>query len=158
MIRSSAAGNTSWLPTGGLRRWACSSIQREKLNAAGAMAHSILTRRAERPANHLPQMRRHVERSGDREKQRQPVLRPLPTVRGKEPDRPDRRHAKPAGSAASHEADRIAKPLVPGAGLQPARPCGLGILSPLRLAISPPGQNRFTRYRNLEAGVGIEPA
>jgi hypothetical protein len=30
--------------------------------------------------------------------------------------------------------------LVPGAGLEPARPYGQGILSPLRLPISPPGQ------------------
>ena len=29
---------------------------------------------------------------------------------------------------------------MPGAGLQPARPCGQGILSPLRLAVSPPGR------------------
>src|SRR5688572_6142614 len=44
---------------------------------------------------------------------------------------------------------------VPGAGLEPARPCGLGILSPLRLPASPPG--RAERER-LEARVGIEPA
>ena len=32
--------------------------------------------------------------------------------------------------------------LVPRAGLEPARPCGLRILSPLRLPISPPGRAR----------------
>src|SRR4029079_2988683 len=31
-------GETSWLPTGGFRRWACSSIHREKLNALNGMA------------------------------------------------------------------------------------------------------------------------
>jgi hypothetical protein len=30
--------------------------------------------------------------------------------------------------------------LVPGGGLEPPRPCGLRILSPLRLPISPSGQ------------------
>jgi hypothetical protein len=30
--------------------------------------------------------------------------------------------------------------MVPGAGLEPARCCHRGILSPLRLPISPPGQ------------------
>ena len=39
--------------------------------------------------------------------------------------------------------------MVPGAGLEPARCCHRGILSPLRLPISPPG--------HLEALVGIEP-
>ncbi len=29
---------------------------------------------------------------------------------------------------------------MPGTGIEPVRPCGRGILSPLRLPISPPGQ------------------
>ncbi len=33
--------------------------------------------------------------------------------------------------------------MVPGAGLEPARPLGRGILSPLRLPISPPGQSGY---------------
>src|SRR6185436_17689018 len=36
-IRSSASRNTIWLPTGGLSRCACSSIQREKLKAASML-------------------------------------------------------------------------------------------------------------------------
>lgn len=32
--------------------------------------------------------------------------------------------------------------MVPGAGIEPARPCGQGILSPLRLPIPPSGQTR----------------
>src|SRR5688572_5131622 len=39
-IRSSASRNTIWLPTGGLRRWACSSIQRAKLKAASIALES----------------------------------------------------------------------------------------------------------------------
>ena len=39
---------------------------------------------------------------------------------------------------------------MPRAGVEPARDCSRGILSPLRLPISPPGQ--------LEARAGIEPA
>jgi integrase len=40
-----------------------------------------------------------------------------------------------------HKADvfELSLILVPGAGLEPAQPCGRGILSPLRLPISPPG-------------------
>ncbi len=34
--------------------------------------------------------------------------------------------------------------LVPGGGLEPPRPCGLRILSPLRLPISPSGRLRIT--------------
>src|SRR5437762_3689656 len=41
-IRSSACLNTSWLPTGGFSKCACSSIQREKLNGASGMGRSIL--------------------------------------------------------------------------------------------------------------------
>ena len=54
--------------------------------------------------------------------------------------------------------------LVPGAGIEPARPWGRGILSPLRLPISPPGQKKsyFTTTFNfaiqMEARAGIEPA
>ena len=58
--------------------------------------------------------------------------------------------------------------LVPGAGLEPARPCGQRILSPLRLPIPPPGcgAGRPSQHSNgaggsggkMEAGVGIEPA
>ena len=33
--------------------------------------------------------------------------------------------------------------LVPGAGLEPASPCGRGILSPLRIPVSPPGHASF---------------
>ncbi len=40
--------------------------------------------------------------------------------------------------------------MVPGTGIEPVQPFSRGILSPLCLPISPPGQ--------LEAGVGIEPA
>src|SRR6185436_6698745 len=39
-IRSSASRNTIWLPTGGLSRCACSSIQREKLKAASMLLES----------------------------------------------------------------------------------------------------------------------
>ena len=39
--------------------------------------------------------------------------------------------------------------LVPGAGLEPARPCGRGILSPLRLPISPPGPAQDMRGSRL---------
>ena len=35
--------------------------------------------------------------------------------------------------------------MVPGAGLEPARYCYRGILSPLRLPISPPGQGHTDR-------------
>ena len=45
--------------------------------------------------------------------------------------------------------------MVPGAGIEPARPLSRGILSPLCLPIPPPGQNL---YSILEAEVGIEPA
>lgn len=41
--------------------------------------------------------------------------------------------------------------MVPGAGLEPARSKERGILNPLCLPISPPGQT-------MEAEVGIEPA
>ena len=37
--------------------------------------------------------------------------------------------------------------LVPGAGLEPARCCHRGILSPLRLPISPPGLRRAVAGR-----------
>ena len=61
--------------------------------------------------------------------------------------------------------------LVPGAGIEPARPWGRGILSPLRLPISPPGLRSnsmvwrdFTTFLVsgilllMEARAGIEPA
>ena len=46
--------------------------------------------------------------------------------------------------------------MVPGAGIEPARPLSRGILSPLCLPIPPPGQN-LSLYV-LEAEAGIEPA
>jgi hypothetical protein len=33
--------------------------------------------------------------------------------------------------------------MVPGAGVEPASPCGRGILSPLRIPVSPPGHTSF---------------
>ena len=49
--------------------------------------------------------------------------------------------------------------MVPGAGLEPARCCHRGILSPLRLPISPPGRGGVSyKINNMEARVGIEPA
>jgi hypothetical protein len=51
--------------------------------------------------------------------------------------------------------------LVPGAGLEPAQCYHRGILSPLRLPISPPGQAILTLRNSIanvvEAGAGIEP-
>lgn len=46
--------------------------------------------------------------------------------------------------------------LVPEAGIEPARSFLRGILSPLRLPISPPGLS--VGNQKMEAGVGIEPA
>ncbi len=46
---------------------------------------------------------------------------------------------------------RLSQIMVPGPGLEPGRCCHRGILSPLRLPISPSGQL-------MEARVGIEPA
>jgi hypothetical protein len=43
--------------------------------------------------------------------------------------------------------------MVPRAGVEPARDCSRGILSPLRLPVSPPGHTYV-----LEARAGIEPA
>ena len=37
--------------------------------------------------------------------------------------------------------------MVPEAGLEPARPNGRGILSPLRLPISPPGHMGVSRFK-----------
>ena len=59
--------------------------------------------------------------------------------------------------------------MVPRAGIEPARYFYRGILSPLRLPISPPGLyevvllqlllfSKATEWQNLEAEVGIEPA
>ena len=48
--------------------------------------------------------------------------------------------------------------MVPGAGLEPARPFERGILNPLCLPISPPGQTTFfSIYYEMEAGPGVEP-
>src|SRR5688500_14018999 len=47
--------------------------------------------------------------------------------------------------------------MVPGAGLQPARPFGRGILSPLRLAISPPGRGSITKYWRRESESNRRP-
>ncbi len=47
--------------------------------------------------------------------------------------------------------------IVPGAGLEPARPCGRGILSPLRLPVPPPGLTTTLRdlLDQLTADTGI---
>jgi hypothetical protein len=37
--------------------------------------------------------------------------------------------------------------MVPGVGVEPTWPCGRGILSPLRLPVSPPGRSRIMRGR-----------
>ncbi len=37
------------------------------------------------------------------------------------------------------ESRKLLKIMVPGVGLEPTRPCGQRILSPLRLPIPPPG-------------------
>jgi hypothetical protein len=49
--------------------------------------------------------------------------------------------------------------MVPGAGLEPARPLSRGILNPLCLPISPPGQNLSISAVALlmEASPGVEP-
>ena len=53
--------------------------------------------------------------------------------------------------------------MVPGAGLEPARPYERGILNPLCLPISPPGQRGYLQeyklvlIRYLEAEPGVEP-
>ncbi len=54
--------------------------------------------------------------------------------------------------------------MVPGAGIEPARPLGRGILSPLRLPISPPGLNKnclmsleIQSDLKMEAEPGVEP-
>ena len=56
--------------------------------------------------------------------------------------------------------------MVPRAGIEPARYCYRGILSPLRLPISPPGQGVLIRIRVclilryktiMEAEPGVEP-
>ena len=49
---------------------------------------------------------------------------------------------------------RIDYKMVPGAGVEPARGCPRGILSPLRLPISPPGHC----CKTMEAEAGIGPA
>ena len=46
--------------------------------------------------------------------------------------------------------------LVPGGGLEPPRPCGLRILSPLRLPISPSGPERACRVA-VERGLTCTP-
>jgi hypothetical protein len=43
--------------------------------------------------------------------------------------------------------------LVPGGGLEPPRPCGLRILSPLRLPISPSGQKGLRHRNNCDASL-----
>ena len=50
--------------------------------------------------------------------------------------------------------------VVPGAGLEPARHCWRGILSPLCLPIPPPGLVNLIYYTSflVEAEAGIEPA
>ena len=54
--------------------------------------------------------------------------------------------------------------MVPGAGIEPARCCHRGILSPLRLPISPPGLREASTFSwvmpslKMEARAGVEPA
>lgn len=49
--------------------------------------------------------------------------------------------------------------MVPGAGIEPARPEGRQILSLLRLPISPPGRGAtHTLEERMEARAGVEPA
>ena len=52
--------------------------------------------------------------------------------------------------------------MVPGAGLEPARHCWRGILSPLCLPIPPPGHLinicKYYTIIYMEAEAGIEPA
>jgi hypothetical protein len=52
--------------------------------------------------------------------------------------------------------------MVPGAGIEPARPCDREILSLLCLPISPPGLSRlfyhYLQKKRMEARAGIEPA
>ena len=45
--------------------------------------------------------------------------------------------------------------MVPGAGVEPARCCHRGILSPLRLPISPPGQGGWRRNPESNRGGRI---
>ena len=48
--------------------------------------------------------------------------------------------------------------LVPRAGIEPAQPCGPGILSPLRLPVPPPRHMELSiKQTNMEAASGIEP-
>ena len=55
--------------------------------------------------------------------------------------------ALPLGDGTSHH---LYVDMVPGAGLEPAQYCYRGILSPLRLPISPPGHvNEFTVFYNI---------
>ena len=67
--------------------------------------------------------------------------------------------ALPLGDGTSHH---LYVDMVPGAGLEPAQYCYRGILSPLRLPISPPGQlkflflNNYCRYTNKLNGAGNE--
>src|SRR6185437_334406 len=49
---------------------------------------------------------------------------------------------------------RLGARLVPGAGVEPAWPCGRGILSPLRIPVSPPGPVAIVPQRD---GVRVVP-
>src|SRR4029077_16818203 len=100
MIRSSASRNTIWLPTGGLSRCACSSIQREKLNAERGMPDSIFSGHAQRPAVHLQEMRLALHRAALRETPGGAALRALRELRREEPRGPHRRDAESARPAA----------------------------------------------------------
>ena len=65
---------------------------------------------------------------------------------------PGRRASQANLRRCSRRLARDAASLVPGAGLEPAWPCGRGILSPLRLPISPSG--RWGRKSNTREAIG----
>ena len=45
--------------------------------------------------------------------------------------------------------------MVPGAGIEPARPCGRRILSPLRLPVPPPGQGQVSVGRGTHRDIDL---
>ena len=45
--------------------------------------------------------------------------------------------------------------MVPGAGIEPARPCGRRILSPLRLPVPPPGQGHVSVGRGAHRKIEL---
>src|SRR5258708_5548617 len=106
-MRSSASRNTSWLPTGGLSRCACSSIQREKLNAVNIALLVYLTPRDHRPAVHLQEMQHALADPDLRGAPRWCSLRALPALQREEPARRHRRHPEPARPPAGDPAARL---------------------------------------------------